>query len=102
VPKTSTSGQGRRKGTPNKITGDVKAMIVGALNDVGGREWLAARALDQPVAFMSLLGKVLPLQVTGENGGPMIIVTGVRRDIEPLEPPTITITTGVGRGADDA
>lgn len=26
-----------------------------------------------PVAFMTLVGKVLPLQVSGEGGGPMII-----------------------------
>jgi hypothetical protein len=46
-------------------------MVIGALQDVGGRQYLAARALDQPVAFMSLLGRVLPLQVTGEAGGPI-------------------------------
>ena len=46
-------------------------MILGALSDVGGRDYLAARALDQPVAFMGLIGKVLPLQLTGENGAPI-------------------------------
>jgi hypothetical protein len=79
VPKTATSGQGRKKGVPNKVTASVKAMILGALSDVGGREYLAARALDQPVAFMALVGKVLPLQVAGEDGGAVIVqvVTGV-------------------------
>jgi hypothetical protein len=73
VPKTSTSGQGRRKGVPNKLNADLKAMILGALDDAGGREYLAARAIDTPVAFMSLLGKVLPMQLTGENGGALAI-----------------------------
>ena len=66
-------GAGRPKGVPNKLNGDIKAMIVGALSDVGGRDYLAARAIDQPVAFMGLLGKVLPLQLTGENGAPIAV-----------------------------
>ena len=57
---------GRLKGTPNKLQGDVKAMILGALSDVGGRDWLAMQAEENPVAFMSLLGRVLPLQVQGQ------------------------------------
>jgi hypothetical protein len=48
-------------------------MVLGALSDVGGRDYLAARALDQPVAFMGLIGRVLPLQVTGENGGALVV-----------------------------
>jgi hypothetical protein len=32
---------GRRKGTANKLNADIKAMILGALNDVGGQEYLA-------------------------------------------------------------
>ena len=66
-------GAGRPKGVPNKLNGDIKAMILGALEDVGGRDYLAARALDTPVAFMGLIGKVLPLQLTGENGAPIAV-----------------------------
>jgi len=64
---------GRAKGVPNKLNATIKELIVGALDDVGGREYLAARALDQPVAFMGLLGRVLPLQLTGENGAPIAV-----------------------------
>ena len=46
---------------------------MGALSDVGGREYLAARAIDTPASFMTLLGKVLPLQLTGENGGAIAV-----------------------------
>lgn len=94
---------GRVAGVPNKATGDIKAMVLGALSDVGGRDYLAARALDQPVAFMGLIGRVLPLQLSGQNGGPVeMVITGVRRAIEQDdEPEPITITvTGVER-ADD-
>lgn len=82
-------GAGRKPGVPNKLTTDIKELILGALSDVGGRQYLAARALDQPVAFMGLVGKILPLQLTGENGAP-IAVDFRWADATP-EPPTIEI-----------
>jgi hypothetical protein len=62
---------GRRKGTPNRLNADVKAMILGALNAAGGQEYLLQQAEKNPVAFLTLLGKILPLQVTGKDGGPL-------------------------------
>lgn len=64
------AGKGRPKGTQNKITADVKAMILGALNDAGGQAYLLAQAHENPKAFLTLVGRVLPLQVSGggENG----------------------------------
>ena len=62
---------GRRKGTPNKLNADIKAMILGALDDAGGQEYLAKQAKENPTAFLTLVGKVLPLQVTGKDGGPI-------------------------------
>ena len=43
-------------------------MILGALSDVGGRKYLAKRAVDTPGPFMALLGKILPTQIAGEAG----------------------------------
>lgn len=43
-------------------------MIFEALNRVGGARYLARRAEDNPVAFMSLLGKVLPTHIVGGEG----------------------------------
>ncbi len=57
---------GRRKGVLNKINADVKQMVLHALNEVGGVEYLAKQAEENPVAFMALLGKILPLQVKSE------------------------------------
>jgi hypothetical protein len=62
---------GRRKGTPNKLNADVKAMILGALHQAGGEDWLLEQMNANPVAFMTLIGKILPLQVTGKDGGPL-------------------------------
>ena len=75
-------GSGRKKGVPNKINGDLKEMILGALSDAGGRDYLSARAKDTPAAFLTLIGKVLPMQITGEGGGPVFVITGVDRDAE--------------------
>lgn len=37
-----TPGPGRPKGVPNKLTSDVKAMILAALDKAGGAEYLLA------------------------------------------------------------
>jgi hypothetical protein len=75
-PKTG----GRQKGSGNKTNTAIKDMIVGALSDAGGQAYLTKQAIENPAAFMTLVGKVLPMQVTGEGGGPVMIVTGVDRD----------------------
>jgi hypothetical protein len=51
---------GRKKGVPNKITGDVKAMIEGALAAAGGQQYLTRQAEESPAAFMKLVGMLLP------------------------------------------
>ena len=67
------AGAGRPRGRVAQETADIKEMILGALQDVGGRDYLAARAIDAPSSFMALIGKVLPTQVTGENGAPIAV-----------------------------
>lgn len=56
---------GRQKGTPNKVTAELRDMVLQALEESGGVEYLKSRATDNPAAFLTLLGKVLPLQVNG-------------------------------------
>lgn len=73
------AGKGRKPGSKNKITKALKDMILGALDDAGGQAYIAGQADVNPAAFLTLLGKILPLQVTGEGGGPVIIRTGVER-----------------------
>jgi len=57
-------GPGRPKGSLNKITGNVKSMILGALDDLGGQTWLVEQAKADPRAFMSLLGRILPSEIS--------------------------------------
>jgi hypothetical protein len=66
-------GAGRKKGVPNKLNADIKAMILGALHDAGGQAYLARQAIETPGPFLTLIGKVLPMQVTGENGKALAI-----------------------------
>lgn len=68
---------GRQKGSPNKVTKQLKDMILQALDESGGVDYLKQTALDHPVAFLTLVGKVLPLQVTGEGGGPVQTVSRI-------------------------
>lgn len=74
---------GRQKGTPNKLTGQVKEMILAALDKAGGVDYLVTQSEENPTAFMTLVGKVLPLQLTGEDGGPVQIATVERRIVRP-------------------
>lgn len=67
-----SAGMGRRKGTPNKTTGLVREMVIRALDAVGGADYLQKQAEENPNAFLILVGKVLPLQVTGADGAPLI------------------------------
>lgn len=65
-----TPGSGRKKGTTNVVNKALKDMILGALDDNGGQAYLASQARENPSAFLTLIGKVLPvtLQGGGENG----------------------------------
>jgi hypothetical protein len=64
---------GRQKGTPNKVDGDIKHMVLAALAGVGGEQYLMRQADENPTAFLTLVGKVLPLQITGDPERPVAI-----------------------------
>jgi hypothetical protein len=76
-PKTG----GRVKGTPNKTTALLKDAILKAADAVGedmqGKGKLVGYckylARTEPKAFAGLLGRVLPLQVTGDGGGALVV-----------------------------
>ena len=74
---------GRKAGTPNKVTKALKDMILGALDDAGGQEYLVKQADENPTAFLTLVGKVLPLQVAGDADSPLVIAVIKREVIDP-------------------
>jgi hypothetical protein len=73
------AGKGRVKGTPNKVTADVREMVLGALAQAGGQAWLAKQADENPAAFMTLLGRLLPKQVNLAANVTSEPITEIRR-----------------------
>ena len=91
---------GRPVGALNKVNRELKAMIMEALEGVGGVTYLMERARDPDSAnaFLSLVGKVLPLQVTGKDGAPLdvphavVFVVGDRAAAaQMLEAPSVKV-----------
>jgi len=81
--KPPNAGKGRKKGVPNKTTALLKDAILKAAeqagNNVGSEgmvSYLAQQAEENPGPFMSLLGKVLPMQVegTGKDGEINVVI----------------------------
>jgi hypothetical protein len=66
------AGPGRPKGMTNKTTALLKDAIIEAAKQAGGEGgvvgYLTLQAHENPGPFMALLGKVIPLQVTGDLG----------------------------------
>ena len=75
-PKTG----GRPKGGRNKTTALIKDMVIKALEQAGGVDYLVEVSKDNPAAFCTLIGKVIPLNHTSEDGS--------------MSPPTTVIIRG--------
>ena len=77
----TNAGKGRRKGSVNKIPKAVKEMILNALDQAGGEAYLLEQAHKNPVAFLTLLGKLLPLDFKANFDGSLSVnvVTGIDR-----------------------
>ena len=59
-------GMGRKPGVPNRITASVKGMLLEALDEVGGKEYLILQARENPTAFLALIAKLIPSEVKAE------------------------------------
>lgn len=77
---------GRKKGTPNKTTQTAREAISLAAEELGGTkrlvEWAKEDPLNERSFWTTIYPKLLPLQVTGEGGGPIEAVT--RIELVPL------------------
>ena len=83
-------GPGRPKGSPNKLPASVKEAILKAGAAAGGPEglvgYLTTQAIENPGPFLTLLGKILPMQVTGEQDGPLQIRWIESVIVDPMRP----------------
>lgn len=77
------SGPGRPKGSSNKITRDIKEALSRAFEKVGGEEYLVKVAMEDPRTFCALLGKLMPVQMTGEDGKAIQVSVVERRLVRP-------------------
>ena len=78
-------GKGRKKGALNRTTALLKDAIILAGEKAGNKigseglvSYLADQAERNPVPYMALLGKVLPMQVADDDGG-SLTVTIIKR-----------------------
>lgn len=74
-PPPLPKGRGRPKGAPNKVSSDIKAMIIEALGEAGGVKYLLEQSSKNPTAFMGLVGKVLPMTILGDSSAPLFVIS---------------------------
>lgn len=82
------TGGGSRKGKPNKLTADLKAIILAAAENAhpeGTLGYLTQQAQTNPNAFMTILGKVLPLTVAGDPDNPLAVRSIERHIVRPAD-----------------
>lgn len=65
------AGPGRPKGSLNKTTVAAKTMLLNVHEGIGGEKAMREWARENPTEFYKLWVKVLPQEVTGEDGGPI-------------------------------
>jgi len=71
-------GSGRKPGTPNVVPAQLKDMILQALSNQGGVQYLENQAVTNPNAFMGLIGRVLPMTVQGDKDNPVETVVRIQ------------------------
>ena len=61
------------RGTPNRLTGELRDMILGALSARGG-QYLERQAEENPTAFLTLVSKCLPRDMRVEAPSEPIVI----------------------------
>ena len=69
---------GRPAGSVNKVTQSMREAFKAAFDERGGVPALLEWAEANPTPFYQLVGRLIPVEVTGEDGGALVIT--VRRE----------------------
>ncbi len=64
---------GRKPGIPNKITQDMREAVKQAFDKAGGVDYLVKQAVNEPVAFLGLVGKIIPKEVEAKLTGKLLV-----------------------------
>ena len=86
-PKGLPKSGGRKAGTPNKLTQSAKDAIAMVADGLGGADgmlrWAQADDANERIFWGTIYPKLLPLQVSGEGGGPVLIHKITRTIVRP-------------------
>lgn len=77
------TGGGSRAGSPNKVTRAIKDMVREAFERAGGADYLVKQSAANPVAFMALIAKLIPTEVSGPDGDAIPISVIEQRIVRP-------------------
>ena len=71
-----------RTGRPNKVTKGIKDAILASFEKVGGEEYLVEQALQNPTAYMALIGKIIPKDINASIDGELNITSITRKIVD--------------------
>ena len=64
---------GRVAGSKNKLSASAKENVIAVFTRLGGTAAMAKWAEENQTEFYRLYGKLVPLQHTGADGGPLVV-----------------------------
>ena len=94
------AGAGRPKGAMNKTTMAAKEALTFAFEGLGGAQrlvdWCKEEPKNESAFWTAIYPKLLPLQVTGKDGGPIQTVTIKAEDLTDDQLATLAATSRSG------
>lgn len=75
------AGKGRPKGSRNRASTELGAMVDKALHEAGGWRYLVQQARDNPTAFLALVARRLPKEIRAEITAEMTVKQETRREL---------------------
>ena len=74
---------------PNKINGEAKRLVIQALTEVGGKDWLVALAKHEPRSFAQMLTKLIPTEIAAKVESDVVLRLNVNRRLDDEDEKTI-------------
>lgn len=81
VATLTNAGKGRPKGSRNRASVEIGAMVDKALSEAGGWRYLLAQAHANPNAFLALVARRLPKELRAEITAEMTVRQETRREL---------------------